>query len=72
MRADDAAGYGFALFARPGLAVPPRENLTVIRDAAVQPWLDQLGAKAAMIRPDRYVLGAARDEAELEDLLAAV
>ncbi len=72
MRADDAAGYGFSLFARPGLKVAPRENLTIIRDAAVQPWLDHLGAEAVMIRPDRYVLGAARNEGELNDLLAAV
>jgi 3-(3-hydroxy-phenyl)propionate hydroxylase len=72
LRADDAAGYGFALFARPGLPVPPAGHLTVIRDAAVQPWLDELGAEAAMIRPDRYVLGAARDHGELENLLAAI
>lgn len=72
VRADDAAGYGFALFARPGLQVTPRDGLTVIRDTAVQPWLDQLGAEAVMVRPDRYVLGAARNATELEDLLAAV
>lgn len=71
-RADDVAGYGYALFARAALPVPARADVAVITDAAVQPWLDQLGAAAVLVRPDRYVLGAARNQTELDDLLAAV
>ena len=71
-RADDAAGYGYALFARPGLALPQCNGVAVIADPAVRPWLDELGADAALVRPDRYVLGAARCRAELDDLLTAV
>jgi 3-(3-hydroxy-phenyl)propionate hydroxylase len=71
-RADDVAGYGHALFARAALPVPSHCGVAVIADPAVQPWLDQLGAEAVMVRPDRYVLGAARNQAELRDLLAAV
>jgi 3-(3-hydroxy-phenyl)propionate hydroxylase len=32
-------------------------------------WLDSVGASAAVIRPDRYIYGLARDGRELEDLL---
>lgn len=71
-RADDVAGYGYALFTRAGLAMPSDCNVAVIADAAVLPWLDELGVEAVMVRPDRYVLGAARNQAELRDLLAAV
>lgn len=71
-RSDDAVGHRFALFARPGLGVSSRAGLAVITDPAVQQWLDDLGAEAVMVRPDRYVLGAARNRSELEDLLAAI
>ena len=70
-RADDVAGYGYALFTRATLPVPSPRDLSVIADPAVLPWLDELGAEAVLVRPDRYVLGAARNRVELDDLLAA-
>lgn len=71
-RADDTAGYRFTLYARPGLGIRAHDRLAVIDDDAVQPWLDELGAEAAMLRPDRYLLGAARNRTELDELLLAV
>jgi 3-(3-hydroxy-phenyl)propionate hydroxylase len=35
-------------------------------------WLRQHDAKAALIRPDRYVRGAVRDEADVNRLVAAL
>lgn len=71
-RADDVAGYGYALFTRATLPVASRRGLSIIADPAVLPWLDELGAEAVLVRPDRYVLGAARNQVELDDLLDAV
>ncbi len=62
---DEVAGDGFALLARPGTE-------SAITDPAVQPFLDQLGAMAVLLRPDRYILGAARDARELAQLRSAI
>jgi 3-(3-hydroxy-phenyl)propionate hydroxylase len=35
-------------------------------------WVTSLGAAAVIIRPDRYLFGAARNSAELDDLVAAL
>ncbi|MFX8246796.1 hypothetical protein ABTL56_19935, partial [Acinetobacter baumannii] len=40
--------------------------------AGVGTWLRDNGLKAALVRPDRYVLGTARNDAELERLAAAI
>jgi 3-(3-hydroxy-phenyl)propionate hydroxylase len=40
------------------------------KDALFANWLDETGAMAAVVRPDRYVYGVARDRSELRRLLA--
>ena len=72
-RLDDAAGPGFALLARPDFLPPnPEPWLTVIADAAVQGWLNEHTIGAALIRPDRIILGAAKTVAQRDALLAAI
>jgi 3-(3-hydroxy-phenyl)propionate hydroxylase len=83
IRLDDRVGYRFAALLRPDFAagVPAEtlERLTdrdVMRvaDDAPQPraWLQAANAPAVMLRPDRYLLGAARTLQELNALVAAV
>lgn len=78
VRLDQAVGYDFALLTTPafGRSMPTgasssASDLKVICDPAplLQDWLKQVGAEAALIRPDRYVLGTARDQEELKALL---
>lgn len=38
-------------------------------DGALGAWLDDLGARAALIRPDRYLFGAAPVADDLPDLI---
>jgi 3-(3-hydroxy-phenyl)propionate hydroxylase len=46
-------------------------NVLTGEDASdVQRWLAEHSVQAALIRPDRYVRGAARSEAELDLLIA--
>jgi 3-(3-hydroxy-phenyl)propionate hydroxylase len=40
------------------------------RDGLVAAWLGQLGARAALVRPDHYVFGCAVDAETLNDLVA--
>ena len=50
-----------------------REIIVVADDAPEQQaWLHALGVQAVLVRPDRYVLGAARSVQELNTLVAAV
>lgn len=68
VRVDAAAGYGFALFGRPGFVagLPPalrarlqRVGVCVIDDVVDDPAATGLaGAPALLVRPDRYVLAA--------------
>ena len=39
-------------------------------DPALEPWLEKLGAKVLLLRPDRYVFGAANTSEELSCLIA--
>lgn len=82
-RLDCAAAQSFAVLARPGLlpadtaaALQQRlpYPLAVITDgsAPVQACLDALQAAALVIRPDRYVYGAAADLPGLQALLASL
>jgi 3-(3-hydroxy-phenyl)propionate hydroxylase len=41
-----------------------------LTDAALAPWLQQVGADAVVLRPDRYVFGIANSLHELRQLLA--
>ena len=76
---DDHTGYRMALLTRPGVSLTAarqdrltaREVVTVT-DPATTAWLDSQNVQAAAIRPDRYVLGAARDEADLAALIATI
>ncbi|MFZ9406692.1 MAG: bifunctional 3-(3-hydroxy-phenyl)propionate/3-hydroxycinnamic acid hydroxylase [Burkholderiaceae bacterium] len=76
-RMDDRIGPRFGLLRRPGLAADPvaagwaADTLAVINadsDSAID-WLDRLGADAALLRPDRYLLGVAQGGQGLERLL---
>jgi 3-(3-hydroxy-phenyl)propionate hydroxylase len=82
-RLDDRVGYRFAALLRPDFAanVPAetfdrlaeRDVVIVSDDAPDQKaWLQAIGAPTALIRPDRYVLGAAQSVLELSALAAVV
>jgi len=76
-RMDDRIGAGFGLLVRPGLSGPDasrgwagHELATLEADSpAAIDWLDRLNADAALIRPDRYLLGTATGRQGLERLL---
>lgn len=83
VRLDDRVGYRFAALLRPKFAASlceetldrlRRSEIVVVADDAPgqEAWLDETGAEAVLIRPDRYVLGAAHSEAELDALASAV
>lgn len=76
-RLDAHVGYAPALLLRNDVALPPNEaaklaerDVVVVRDPApaLQDWLADLGVVAVAVRPDRYMLGAARDATELVTL----
>lgn len=78
---DDRIGYRFAALARTGFAgsLPPdlhamlaERDVALVADAAYGPWLDDIGAEAVLVRPDRYVFGAAHDADEMRALVAAL
>jgi 3-(3-hydroxy-phenyl)propionate hydroxylase len=81
-RLDARIGYRFALLATPefsaslGAALLSRladADIAVVDDAApaLQEWLKANRIAAALVRPDRYVLGGAGNSTDLEMLLAA-
>ncbi len=79
-RLDDAVGYRFALVAEEPLALHARrivpetalERMAIVPavDPALREWLASIGARAAMLRPDRYIGGVANDAAGMETLIA--
>jgi 3-(3-hydroxy-phenyl)propionate hydroxylase len=80
---DDRVGYRFATLLQPDFAasllaetlerLADREIIVMADDAPEQrAWLQAADALAVMVRPDRYVLGAARSLRELNALVAAV
>jgi 3-(3-hydroxy-phenyl)propionate hydroxylase len=80
-RLDARIGYRFALLATPefsaalGAAMRDRlatADIAVVGDTApaLQDWLATNRIAAALVRPDRYVLGGVGNEADLEMLLA--
>jgi 3-(3-hydroxy-phenyl)propionate hydroxylase len=52
-RLDEVLGLGHRLIARADLATPPLAPFA----SPIGAWLDKLGAKAVLVRPDRYVFG---------------
>jgi 3-(3-hydroxy-phenyl)propionate hydroxylase len=82
-RLDDVVGTGFTLLCRQALAgqadaeiercgLRGETALLLDGDAAVDAYLRELGAAAAMVRPDRYILGVASGAGELRAMLGAL
>jgi 3-(3-hydroxy-phenyl)propionate hydroxylase len=81
-RSDDRTGYTNVLLVEKAATLPARVRAALAQagtevlsgeDAADLPhWLREHGIQAALVRPDRYVRGAARSEADLELLVGAV
>jgi 3-(3-hydroxy-phenyl)propionate hydroxylase len=79
-RSDDRTGYAHLLLVDKAAALSARLREAILQagvdvltgeDASeVSRWLAEHKVRAALIRPDRYVRGAARNEAELEPLIA--
>ncbi|HEX2885304.1 bifunctional 3-(3-hydroxy-phenyl)propionate/3-hydroxycinnamic acid hydroxylase [Vineibacter terrae] len=82
-RLDDHVGYRFAALLDPSfhaslpdalLARLQEKDVAVVTDPApaLQAWLATHAVHAVVVRPDRYVLGAARSVADMAALVAAV
>jgi 3-(3-hydroxy-phenyl)propionate hydroxylase len=82
-RLDDRVGSRFCLLVERDLLQSAPASLAHTLDARdvvcvdtlhseVADWLRVIGHKAVLARPDRYIFGAADNEAELLDLVAAV
>jgi 3-(3-hydroxy-phenyl)propionate hydroxylase len=76
-RLDDATGYSFVVLGHPDVIASVSDvvrstwselGAVVLTSSgeAVESWLAKHGAKAAIIRPDRYVFAMSGDTAELE------
>jgi len=73
-RLDDRIGPRFALLLPAGAVADPRfaaRDVAVVADAALEPWLRELGAVAALARPDRQLAGFAPRADSIADLLDA-
>ena len=72
-RMDDVVGQRFAVLAEPALwretGLEVDERVVAALPGEGLDWLRTLGARAAIIRPDRYVLGCADDPVALRELL---
>lgn len=77
-RLDDEAGHAFVLLttetfgADPALVQMLRDAGVMLVPGAASAWLDTISVKAALIRPDRYVLGIANSVEDVRDLLVAM
>lgn len=79
-RLDDTVGWSPALLMRTKFASEIGENLGTdlaakgiepVDDPAVEGWLTEIGFQAVLMRPDRYILGAANSLDEARELVAA-
>ena len=77
-RSDDRIGYDHVLLVASAAALSSRPAIARLKiltgdDAhAIGDWLRQHGITAALVRPDRYVRGTARNETELDQLIATI
>ena len=82
-RLDDRVGYRYAALLAPGMAATltnslidrlQRKDVVIVADECpeLQTWLTANRVSGVMVRPDRYVLGAARTLDDMESLAAAV
>ena len=79
-RSDDRIGYSHvllaenmaALLSRPALSQPGLKILTSEDAEGIGPWLREHGIIVALVCPDRYIRGTARNDAEVEGLIAAL
>lgn len=82
-RLDDHVGYRYAALLAPefSAALPPtllarlrQKDVAVVTDTtpALQSWLTEKAVSGVLVRPDRYVLGAARTAADMDALAAAI
>ena len=73
-RLDDVVGYAPVLLVRDallaGVGKPDIATLTAAAEPAIAACLDDLGAGAVLVRPDRYVLALADTPGEVSALLA--
>jgi 3-(3-hydroxy-phenyl)propionate hydroxylase len=80
---DERVGYRFAALLQSDFATDlPADTLrrlaereiVVVADDSLEPqaWLEAADALAILVRPDRYVLGAAHSLQELNALLSAI
>lgn len=76
---DDLAQHQFYVLARLELAREVGTRLDALgvflfddSDPSIATYLDEIGANAVIVRPDRYILAIAATAQELEDCLAAV
>lgn len=76
VRSDDRVGYAYSLVVAPSVLETAREQaedrgLAVLAadDAQLAAWLAQIGAVAALVRPDRYVAGTCASVDGLPGLL---
>jgi len=71
-RIDEVAGYRHALLVDPAWRTASADNAVAVVPAnstAARDWLERLGAKAVLLRPDRYIAGIAHEPEELGPLL---
>jgi 3-(3-hydroxy-phenyl)propionate hydroxylase len=83
-RSDDRVGYRFALLCEAGvgaaLTQQHRAEMEAVgvavlhtgEAAGLEAWLSEQGLKAALVRPDRYILGTARRDEDVRTLLSAL
>jgi len=82
-RLDDNVGYAPAMLARDSLrrelsgqllARLGESGIVLVQELppSLDVWLRDIGAEAVLVRPDRYIFGAARDAAEMQQLIEAI
>jgi 3-(3-hydroxy-phenyl)propionate hydroxylase len=75
-RSDDRIGYSHLLIVETAARLAhsqPGINILTSDDAdGIGPWLREHGIMAALVRPDRYIRAAARNDAELDRLVATI